>query len=147
MTDAAMFPALLDALASANIGFVAYRYAHGKSEKLYISPALAKSLGYTVDEWMAEPMWSLIPQDQKQSVNTLWERLSRTDQIPIPQAIELTLLHREGTQVRAEVATGRVEVPGGHILVFVVRDISLHKQTQLSLLEADRLALHLVAVA
>ncbi len=141
MPDPAMLPALLDALGSAGVGFVAYKYAHGKSEKLYISPALAKSLGYTVDEWMSRPMWALIPQDQKESVNTLYERLSRDDETPIPQAIELTLVHRDGAHVRAEVATGRVVVPGGHILVFVVRDLNLHKQTQLSLLEADRLAL------
>jgi PAS domain S-box-containing protein len=136
-----MLPALLDALGSAGVGFVAYKHADGKSEKLFISPALAKSLGYTAEEWMSEPMWTLIPESQKQNVNTLFERLSRNAELPIPQAIEITLVHREGTHIRAEVATGRVEVPGGHILVFVVRDLSLHKQTQLSLLEADRLAL------
>jgi PAS domain S-box-containing protein len=136
-----MFPALIDALASAGVGLVAYRYTGGRAEKVYMSPSLAKTMGYTLEEWQAKPLWALIAPSEKQNVNQLFERLIKNADLPIPNAIEVTLVHRDGHEIRAEVATGRVEVAGGFILVFVVRDLSVHKQTQLSLLEADRLAL------
>ncbi len=141
MADQAMLPALMDALGSADVGIVAYKHINGRVEKIYMSPALAKALGYTPEEWWEKPLWALIAPDQKEHVRQLFERLITTADIPIPNAIEVTLVHHDGHEVRAEVATGRTEIPGGFILVFVVRDLSLHKQTQLSLLEADRLAL------
>jgi len=136
-----MFPALLDALASAGVGLMAFKHVGGKSEKLYISPALIASLGYSVEEWQAKPLWALIAPEQQHNVSQLFERLIKQPESPIPNAIEVTLVHRDGHAIRAEVATGRLVIQGGMILVFVVRDLTLHKQTQLSLLEADRLAL------
>jgi PAS domain S-box-containing protein len=136
-----MFPALMDALASAGVGLVAFRYVDGRAEKLYMSQSLAKSMGYTLEEWQSKPLWALIAPSEQQNVNQLFERLIKNADLPIPNAIEVTLVHRDGHEIRAEVATGRVESNGGFILVFVVRDLSIHKQTQLTLLEADRLAL------
>lgn len=141
MTDARMLPALLDALASAGVGIVAFRQVHSRTDKLYVSEQLITGLGYTLEEWRHMPLWALIAPEQKQSVHQLFERLISTDELPIPSAIEVTLVHRDGHEIRAEVATGRIEIEGGFILVFVVRDLSAHRQTQLSLLEADRLAL------
>src|SRR6476646_10190894 len=52
----------------------------------------------------------------------------------------MRLTHRDGHEVRMEYAFGRCEVPEGHVLVLVSRG-DLGSQAQLSLLEADRIAL------
>jgi PAS domain S-box-containing protein len=136
-----MLPALLDALASAGVGLVAFARVDGRAQKLYLSDSLASILGYTPEEWRDRPLWELIAPAEKANVAQLFDRLTSSSETPIPSAIEVTLVNRAGQSLRAEVASGRVAVPGGHILVCVVRDLSEHRQTQLSLLEADRLAL------
>jgi two-component system NtrC family sensor kinase len=65
------------------------------------------------------------------------ERLA--NDLPVPAAVEVRLVHRDGHEVLAEVAPGRIEHGSEHLMVCVVRD--MHRQTQLSLLEADRIAL------
>jgi PAS domain S-box-containing protein len=136
-----LLPALLGALDRAGVGVVSMQYIHGQTEKLYANESLATSLGYTPEEWVKTPLWHVISPRHRPAINALFEKLARTPDEPIPTAIEVMLVHREGHEIAAEVAGGRVEVPGGYAFVFVVRDMSLHRQTQLSLLEADRLAL------
>ena len=130
-------PALLDALERARIGFSVQRYRDGVTEKLYANDAMASALGYTLQEWLANPLWHVIAPEQKQQINAVYERLAVD--APIPTAIEVRLMHRDGHEIIAEVSGGRVDVDGWKMLVFVVRD--MHRQAQLSLLEADRIAL------
>jgi PAS domain S-box-containing protein len=130
-------PALLDALNSARIGFIVMRTKDGVTEKVYANESIAGSLGYSTEEWLATPLWHVIAPDQKQAVAQVFDRLS--SQSPVPAAIEVRLMHKDGYEVLAEVAAGRVEEDGARVFVFVVRD--MHRQTQLSLLEADRIAL------
>jgi PAS domain S-box-containing protein len=136
-----LLPALLGGLDRAGVGVVAMQYTKEGTEKLFANESLATSLGYTPEEWRATPVWHVISPRHRPAINALFERLARTPDEPIPTAIEVMLLHRDGHEIAAEVAGGRVEIPGGYAFVFVVRDMSLHRQTQLSLLEADRLAL------
>ncbi|HEX5063411.1 MAG TPA: ATP-binding protein [Kofleriaceae bacterium] len=129
---------LLEALNNAHVGFVVFRAQNGVAEKVYANQTLVSSLGYSVDEWLATPLWHVIPEDKKTSVMQIFERL--IFDAPIPPAIEVSLMHKDGHEVQAEVAAGRVVAgDGARLLVFVVRD--MHRQTQLSLLEADRIAL------
>jgi len=130
-------PALLDALEDARIGFIVMRYRDGVVEKLYANEVMAGALGYTPEEFVATPLWHAIAPEQKQMVSMLVERLG--GDAPIAPAIEVKLVHRDGREIIAEVATGRVDVEGSRLMVFVVRD--MHRQTHLSLLEADRIAL------
>jgi PAS domain S-box-containing protein len=137
----ALLPALLDALDRAGVGVVSMQYTDGDTEKLYANESLATSLGYTPEEWRATPLWHVISPRHRPAIAQIFDKLARTPDEPFPTAIEVMLLHRDGHEIAAEVAGGRVVVPGGFAFVFVVRDMSLHRQTQLSLLEADRLAL------
>jgi PAS domain S-box-containing protein len=130
-------PALLEALNHAQVGFVVFRVRAGAMEKVYANQTLMTSLGYTADEWLATPMWHVIAADQKQHVAQLMDRLSQD--MPIPTAIEVRLVHRDGHEILAEVAAGRNDLEGGRVMVCVVRD--MHRQQQLSLLEADRISL------
>jgi PAS domain S-box-containing protein len=130
-------PALLDALNAARVGFVVFRARNGLTEKVYANHALVSSLGYTREEWIATPLWHVIANDQKLAIAQLFERLG-TD-TPIPTAVEVRLVHKNGYEVHAEVAAGITETSGTRLVVCVVRD--MHRQAQLSLLEADRIAL------
>ena len=134
---ATAWPALLEALNRAQVGFVVFRMHAGVIEKVYANHALMTSLGYTAEEFLAAPLWHVIAPDQKHHVASLMERLASN--APVPTAIEVRLVHRDGHEILAEVAAGRMQQDGSHIMVTVVRD--MHRQTQLSLLEADRIAL------
>jgi PAS domain S-box-containing protein len=129
---------LLDALNAARVGFVVFRMRDGQTEKVYGNESLMQSLGYTADEWLATPLWHVIASDQKQAVAALFDRLAGDN--PIPAAVEVRLMHKDGYEIVAEVAAGRtIEPDGARTVVCVVRD--MHRQAQLSLLEADRIAL------
>ena len=130
-------PGLLDALDAAGVGFVVFRTRGTVTEKVYMNRSLAGSLGYQPDEWLATPMWHVISPDQKAAVAQIFERL--TTNAPVPAAIEVRLVHKDGHDIVAEVAAGRIDHPEGRLYGFVVRD--LQRQTQLTLLEADRIAL------
>jgi PAS domain S-box-containing protein len=134
---ASALPALLQALNHARVGFVVFRAREGNVEKVYANESLMASLGYTAEEWLATPLWHVIAPDQTPTIVQLVERLANDK--PVPAAIEVRLVHRDGHEVLAEVAPGRFEQQGELLMTFVVRD--MHRQTQLSLLEADRIAL------
>jgi PAS domain S-box-containing protein len=131
---------LLAALDHAGIGVMALAHRDGATEKLYMNNALADSLGYAPEEWLATPIWHVISPKLKATVAQVFEELL-TSNVPVNPPIELTLVHKAGHEITAEVAGARAETDAGPVFVFIVRDISLHRQTQLSLLEADRLAL------
>lgn len=130
-------PALLDALNLSGVGIVAFRARDGGFEKLYANEPFATTLGYTPEEWIATPMFHSIASDQKQAIGQLMARL--TEGAPTGGAIEVRLAHREGHEVLAEIAAARMELGDAQVLVMVVRDV--HRQSQLSLLESDRIAL------
>ncbi len=135
-----LLPALLDALDRSSVGVMAISFKAGIVEKTYANESLAKSLGYTPSEWLATPLWHVISPDQKGMVSQIFMKLATDPTAPFPSALEVTLLHRDGHKLAAEVDGARTEIPGGLAFVFIVRDMSLHRQ-QLSLLEADRLSL------
>ena len=131
-------PALLDALTFSGIGVFAFRIRDGALEKVYANEPLAASLGYTPEEWIATPLLHTVVPEQKQAIAQLFERVMRGE-APLGGAIEVRMRHREGHEVLAEIAAGKMDLDGAHLMVMVVRD--MHRQSQLSLLEADRIAL------
>ncbi len=135
-----VLPGLLDAAARANVGVVVFGYQSGRFEKWYANDAAIRDLGYTVDEWLASPMYHAVSPDQRTLVATLYERIAAG--APAPVAFELELTHRDGYEVRTDAALGRADLPEGFALVLVMRDLPGQKsKTHLSLLEADRIAL------
>lgn len=131
---------MLDAIDRAGVGVMALAHRNGATDKLYINDALAGSVGYTPAQWKSAPLWHAIAPKQKGSIAQLFQGLF-TSPTPFNTPIEVTLLHRDGHEIAAEVTGARVDIEGGFAFVFIVRDINVHRQTQLSLLEADRLAL------
>ncbi len=136
----ALLPPLLSAIERAGVGVMALAHRNGATDKLYINSALAGSIGYTPEEWLTTPLWHAVAPKQKGTIAQLFSSLF-TAATPFGTPIEVVLIHREGHEITAEVTGGRVPIEGGFGFVFVVRDINLRTQTQLSLLEADRLAL------
>ena len=136
---APVLPAVLDALTRANVGVMVFVEDEGTFEKWFANTPAIHHLGYTVDEWYAIPMFETIAASQRQVIAQVLERIASDG--PMPAALELTLLHRDGHEVQGELAAGRVAFSGGHALVLVVRDMGRQPQAQLSLLEADRIGL------
>lgn len=130
-------PALLDALNRAHVGFVIVRIREGSIEKVYANASLLASLGYTAEEFLAQPLLQGVAPDQRESIQNLLQRLAGG--APGTAAVEVRLAHRDGHEILGEAAAGRIEHDGSQLVVCVVRD--MHRQTQLSLLEADRIAL------
>lgn len=134
-----ILPAVLDALDALGVGVMTVELRDGVAEKRFANESFAASLGYTPAEMLAMPLWYAIAPDQRQAIAGLFARHTTDLEAPIP-TLEVHMVHRDGHHIIVEVGGGRVPIPGGHTFVFVVRDMSLHRQ-QLSLLEADRLAL------
>jgi len=135
----AMLPALLDTLGYVGtaVTVIADR-GHG-FERVYLNGPAAALLGYTVEELIARPLLDSIAPAQRGLVRQLSEGF-RTGK-PVPPALEFTALRKDGTTVSIEVSMGSFRIPDGIAYVMVVRDVGAHQQTQLSLLEADRIGL------
>jgi C4-dicarboxylate-specific signal transduction histidine kinase len=93
----------------------------------------------TVQEWLHKPAFEIVAADQRQTMSQVFERLFAD--APLPTVLEVGLHHRDGHLVRSEWAVGRGESHGSRVLILVGRDPSLQSRAQLSLLEADRVAL------
>jgi PAS domain S-box-containing protein len=133
-----MLPAVLDALARANIGLLIVARRGDVYERLYVNELMADALGYSVEEWRAMRMFELIVPSQRKQVEQIYDSI--TTDGPMPPRLELAVVHREGHEVRMEVVVGRVDLPEGRAIAVIARDVG-HRQAELSLLEADRLAL------
>jgi PAS domain S-box-containing protein len=129
-------PALLDVLDKTGVGIVMFRYRAGTFEKLYGNAAAMTRVGYTPDEWLHAPLWELIVPDKRDLVEELLRRLVDG---PLPSAIEFRLQHRDGHVIPSEFTVTRADIDGDTVLVFIDRTTQPH--AQLSLLEADRVAL------
>ena len=133
-----VLPALLDALTSADVGVIVMRQ-RDRPEKIYANVASVRNLGYTPEEWLAQPMWHTIAPSHREYGIRLFERLASGEALP-PTA-ELPFVHRDGHVVRGEFSPGRIDVDHTRYVVLVLRHMGVAPQPQMSLLEADRIAL------
>jgi PAS domain S-box-containing protein len=131
--------ALLDALGRAGVIVVALAQRGSRFEKLYANDAACRQLGYTLEEWLAAPAFSLVVPEQRERIAAVYERF--ITQTPLPTVFEITLTHKDGHPIRGEFTIGRAETAEGYILVLVAREPSGMRSAQLPLLEADRIAL------
>ena len=135
-----ILPGLLDAMSLANIGVVVFGYRDGAFEKWYANEPAMRDLGYAIEEWMTTPVFQVITEEHRNQIVNTYERIVSGG--PVPVALELSLNHRDGHEVRTDAALGRVDVPGGAALVVVMRDLPGRlSKSHLSLLEADRISL------
>jgi PAS domain S-box-containing protein len=134
-----VLPAILDVVIRAEVGLVVIALRDGRFEKWYANEPAVGGLGYTPSEWLALPVFEVFPPEDRAAVRQLFERLASGP--PLPPVVEVTFRHRDGHLIPVELAAGRADVPGGRALVLIIRERGLPRQAQLSLLEADRIAL------
>lgn len=134
-----LWPALLDALARAGIGVMAFATRDDRFYKVYANDAAVRALGYTAEEWMAAPMWATIPDEHRGFIENMYARIRAGE--PVPPLVELILKHRDGSTLRGEYVASRTDTADGPAFVLVARDVGSLLKAQLSLLESDRLAL------
>jgi len=134
-----LVPALLDALGFSGIAVMAVADRGAGLELVYANPPAAAMLGYDLEELLATPALDTIAAEQRPHLLQL-SAAFRAGQ-PVPPALELTALRKDGTIVPIELAIGSVRIPDGVAYVAVVRELVAHHQAHLSLLEADRIGL------
>jgi PAS domain S-box-containing protein len=134
-----MLPALLDALGYVGIAVTVIVDRGTGFERWYSNLPAAALLGYTVEELQAAPAIETIAPAQRPLVTQISLQF-RAGQ-PVPAALELTAVCKDGSLLPIELAIGYVRLPDGVAYVMVARDASSHQQDQLSLLEADRVGL------
>ncbi|HTR54150.1 MAG TPA: PAS domain-containing sensor histidine kinase [Kofleriaceae bacterium] len=128
--------ALLDALSRARIGVVVFFRRGTGMEKWLANDAALEPLGYSEEDWLATPAFGLIAPTDRPRVAELYERVM-TGTEP-PAIIELTLIHRDGRELKTEFTAGRANTPEGMVLVLLSRGAS---KATAALLEADRISL------
>ncbi len=128
---------LLDALGRGSPVAVLRELGAGGLEWVHVNTAYASLLGRSVEEQCRINPLETISSEQRTQIAQLASSF-RTGQ-PIPSAIELTLVHASGEHIPVEASLARREAEGGAIVVAMLRDLRTHQQ--LSLLEADRIAL------
>jgi PAS domain S-box-containing protein len=134
-----MLPALVDALGYVGVGVTVIVDRGAGFERWYSNAPAAAMLGYTVEEFQALPAIQSIAPEQHALVNQL--SASFRAGAPVPAALELMAVRKDGTHTPIELAIGHVRLPDGLAYVMVVRDATSLQQTYLSLLEADRIGL------
>jgi PAS domain S-box-containing protein len=135
---AALMPALLDALGYTGVGVLVIADRGAGPERWYANEAAAAIFGYALDEYLDVPPLETVIPEQRGLVMQLSASF-RAGQ-PIPPTLELTGLHRDGSQFSFEAAIGAIPLPpDGLAYVTLIRDSG--NRSQLSLLEADRIGL------
>ena len=136
---APILPALLEALSANGIPVVVFAAARGEITRLYANEPMAALLGYALDVLNATPVLDTIAPDHRPLIMQLLTSF-RSGQ-PLPPVMEVNLLHRDGTVLPVEASSARLPRDGGDCYATVLRPVHAPLQAQLSLLEADRIAL------
>jgi PAS domain S-box-containing protein len=137
--QAAMLTALLEALGHIGTGITVVADRGNGFERLYSNPAAAALLGYTHEEMQVLPPIEMLTPEQRPLVAQL-SAAFRAD-TPVPPALELNALRKDGSILPIELALSYFRVAGGMGYIMVMRQMVGHQQAQLSLLEADRIGL------
>ena len=135
---AQLMPALLDALGTSGTAVIVVADDGRELLRWFANQPAAAILGYTLDELLDTPVLLTIAPEQRPLIAQLTASF-RAGQA-IPPAIELSLLHKDGSNLPVEATLGRQQI--GEVIVYatVIRLVNAHQQ-QLSLLEADRIGL------
>lgn len=133
-----LLPALLEALGTRGTAVIAFEERGGVFERWYANVPAATILGYTHEELLAVPILETIAPAQRPLVSQL--SVSFRLGLPVPPALEFSLLRKDGGLVPVEMSLARQTVGDTLIYVVMFQPTSSHQQ-QLSLLEADRIGL------
>lgn len=134
-----LMPALLEALGTSGTALIIVADAgDGELARWYANGPAAAILGYTLEELLAMDVMLTIAPEQRPLIAQLTASF-RAGQA-MPAAIEISLLHKDGTQLPVEAALGSIQLGTVRVYATIVR-LSGAYQQQLSLLEADRISL------
>ncbi len=134
----ALMPALLAALGTSGIAVMFVADDGNELVRWYANTPSAAILGYTLDELYASEVFATLSPEQRPLITQLTAGF-RAGQA-MPPAIELVLMHKDGSRLPVEAALGSMLVGNLRVYAIVVR-VSGAYQQQLSLLEADRISL------
>jgi PAS domain S-box-containing protein len=134
-----ILPALLEALTHAGMPLVVFADHGGELERVYANEPAAALLGYTVEGLYATPVLDTLVPEHRPLVGQLVAAFKSGQ--PMPPVMEITLQHRDGSAVPIETSSVRVPSPSGDLYVNLLRAANPPLQAQLTLLEADRIAL------
>ena len=132
-----VLPALLDALGYMGTGVMMLIDRGSGLERLFASEAAAQTLGYTIAEFDAIPPIEKIAPEQRALVLSMSKGFR--EGTPIPPALELMALAKDGSRIAVELAMGSFRVTDGVAYVMVMR--TLNQSSHLTMLEADRIGL------
>lgn len=130
---------LLQALRNSDVAVVVIVDRDGVLERPYFNQACAATLGYTSEEFAALPVFTTVEPEHEEVLGELRSRIHGSGDVPL--LFETSLRHRDGHRVPVEVVSHPVEIDGAVAHVIVFRNLASRQKTQLSLLEADRIAL------
>ncbi len=130
---------LLQALRGSDVAVVVIVDRDGALERPYFNEAAASLLGYPPEEFAALPVFTTVAPDEEGVLGELRRRVHRRGDTPL--LFEASLAHRDGHRVPVEVVSHPIEQDGAIAHVIVFRSLVPRHQAQLSLLEADRIAL------
>ena len=93
--------------------------------------------GYLRAELVGQPVETLVPEGARQEHREYWARYA-SDAQTRPMGADLGLLGRrkDGTEFPAEIALAVAEIPSGHLVTAVVRDVTERKAFEAALADA-----------
>jgi PAS domain S-box-containing protein len=136
--DPRLLAPLLQALRNSEVAVVVIVDRGGELERPYFNEACAAMLGYSAEELAALPAFTAVA-DHAEVLAELRSRVPGRGDVPL--VFETSLRHRDGHQLPVEVVSHPMDLEGELAHVIVFRSLLPRHQTQLSLLEADRIAL------
>lgn len=131
-------PALLEALGTSGTAVIIVADSGSELVRWYANGPAAAILGYTLEELYAIDVMQTITPEQRPLIAQLTAGF-RAGQA-MPPAIELVLLHKDGTRLPVEAALAGMLIGERRVYATVIRITGAYQQ-QLSLLEADRISL------
>lgn len=133
-------PAILEALEHSGTAVeVLTDRGGGRFDRLYASKGVPAMLGLTTEEHATRNVLDTIAPEQRSLVIQL--ALSFRAGQPVPPALEFKLVHKDGSLLPVEISMGFHRLDEGAIYVLLIRPIGSQQQSQVSLLEADRIGL------
>lgn len=130
---------LLSVLHSADLGVAIISEREGALERPYFNEACATMLGYDRAEFARLPVLAVVDPEHLEPLLELRSRVLDGNNSPLH--FESALRHRDGHRVPVEVVSHPLELERGVAHVFLIRNLLPRQRAQLSLLEADRVAL------
>jgi PAS domain S-box-containing protein len=115
---------------------------------VYANSRVGDVLGYAPEELVGNPVENLLPDRYRDDhVKRRDEFLANPVPRPMGAALELFALRQDGTEIPVTISLSPVQTDGGTLVTSAIRDISVTKQTERELLEANRAKSRFLAAA